>query len=135
MTGQAEKTVHRLLRLWPIPVAGVGYSVVLKTWNLSVPCMFRLLTGLKCPGCGITHMLMYLCQGRFSAACRSNQYLFVTLPFLSYEVVYALICYLWERHISRRNSRILYGYIAGLLAFGVLRNLPELVGIWRYISL
>lgn len=40
-------------------------------WILHMPCMFQLMTGLYCPGCGGTRAVKYLLTGQFG---KSLQY-------------------------------------------------------------
>lgn len=45
--------------------AGFAYYLAARFF-FAIPCMFRTLTGFKCPGCGITHMLvaeLAVCDG------------------------------------------------------------------------
>jgi hypothetical protein len=47
--------------------------------NGPVVCPFRLLTGLPCPGCGLTRSWVYLAHGDFGAAVRANPFGLVTM--------------------------------------------------------
>jgi hypothetical protein len=44
-----------------------------------VLCPFRLMTGLPCPGCGLTRSWVYLVHGEWSDAVAANPFGFVTL--------------------------------------------------------
>jgi Protein of unknown function (DUF2752) len=46
------------------------------------PCLFRKLTGLKCPGCGSTRALHHLLHGDVAGAFRLNPLLFAMPPFV-----------------------------------------------------
>lgn len=41
-------------------IIGMLYAVFIKITGISIPCLFREITGLKCPGCGITTFFMNL---------------------------------------------------------------------------
>lgn len=41
------------------------------------PCVFRMLTGLDCPGCGTTRAAHAILHGRFGEAFRLNPMLFL----------------------------------------------------------
>ena len=102
---------------------GVLYIIWIKITGLMIPCIFRLLTGYKCPGCGVTHMLLDLLRLDFSGARAQNAFLFYTLPLLASEVIYA-----WHRAgkklpLPRWNEILLMIYCAALIVFGILRNL------------
>lgn len=60
-----------LLLLLPLPVAIWGRLEAMP-WLGHYQCPFRQLTGLPCAGCGMTHALWALFQGRVSEALRYN---------------------------------------------------------------
>ena len=49
--------------------AGLFYGYVLIPLGFRVPCLFRRVTGLRCPGCGITDLCLGLLHGRFLPGC------------------------------------------------------------------
>ena len=87
-----------------------------------IPCFFRLITGFRCPGCGITTMLLALARGDFAAAFAANPFLMCTGPLLILECV--LLTKYRERFRTNRLVRKVFPtlYLAALLLFGVLRN-------------
>ena len=90
--------------------------------GIGLPCPIYRLTGLKCPGCGITHMLSALMRGRFHEAFVANPFLLATSPLLFW-----LIFREMKPPRTLRGNRVrrglLCGYIAGLVIFGILRNM------------
>src|SRR2546430_10985014 len=44
-------------------------------------CVFHVLTGLQCPGCGTTRALHHLLHGDIAGAFRLNAMLFAVAPF------------------------------------------------------
>jgi hypothetical protein len=44
-----------------------------------VVCPFRLVTGLPCPGCGLTRAWVYIAHGDFGAALHANPFGYVTM--------------------------------------------------------
>ena len=96
--------------------AGLFYGYVLIPLGICVPCVFRLITGWKCPGCGITAICLDLLHGRFSP--QYNWGLVLAAP-------WGLLLALAERRGWRPNlvRRLLWVLLALLLAWGALRNL------------
>lgn len=101
-------------------------GVLLSRAGFGIPCLFHLVTGLDCPGCGVTRMLSALAAGDFVTAWQSNPGLLVLSPVLALLAV--LLAAGWIRtgqvRPTRWQSAILWSCIALLLIFGVLRNLP-----------
>lgn len=101
-------------------------GVLLWRAGLGVSCLFHLVTGLDCPGCGVTRMLAALAAGDLAGAWRSNPCLLALSPVLA--VLALSLAAGWLRtgrlHPKRLQSLLLWGCIGVLLVFGVLRNLP-----------
>jgi len=48
--------------------------------NGPVVCPFRLVTGLPCPGCGMTRAWVFVTHGRLGDAMSANPFVLVTMP-------------------------------------------------------
>ena len=94
--------------------------------GLVPPCPFHALTGLWCPGCGMTRATHHLLRGDIVGSVRFN----VLLPF-----VLTLIALAWFDWYARTIGRrpVLAGRlpawattaaVAVAVAFAVVRNLP-----------
>lgn len=110
-------------KLLALLIIGFCYYIWIRTTGLYIPCMFRLVTGFKCPGCGITTMMVNLSKLNFKAAFIANPFLFITGPFIAAELIYAYIKASRNEQISRTNIIGLYIYISLLLIFGIWRNI------------
>lgn len=62
------------------------------------PCPFALLTGLDCPGCGVTRMLFSLLHADLPAALHYNALALLLLPLLAWS---------WTSWAARRLGRVL----------------------------
>ena len=65
----------------------VIYSIILVVYliwghftHLYIPCLVHEITGLYCPGCGATRMIISMLQGDFKQAFFYNQLLFISTP-------------------------------------------------------
>jgi hypothetical protein len=88
------------------------------------PCVFHAVTGLHCPGCGLTRMLHALVHGDVARAWSMNPLAMVALPLLA-----AMLAQWWLARplLPSWLSRFAHdgrAWIVALIAFGVLRNLP-----------
>lgn len=115
----------RVLCVWSgLLLLGIGYALfAVKLGGL--PCVFRLVTGWKCPGCGVTHMCLALLRGDWAAAFRENGMVLCMLPVLA-----ALLIHQSVRYVRLGTLRLLpweegltWGLVALLVLFGVGRNL------------
>lgn len=108
-----------------VAALGLGYYILTQLTPFRIPCVFQKITGLACPGCGVTHFCMRLLQLDFFGAVRENLALAVLLPIWMGAL---LIRVIWHPRWLQKNSRgekiLLWGSIAVLLVFGVMRNLP-----------
>jgi hypothetical protein len=77
----ALAVVPLLLPLLPTGVLDSGITV----------CVFKNITGLSCPGCGITHALFSIAHGRFTEALYYNQLIIIIAP---------LLLFIWLKNLS-----------------------------------
>ncbi|MFC5468978.1 DUF2752 domain-containing protein [Cohnella suwonensis] len=94
----------------------------MKAWlpatHVGIPCPFRLVTGLQCPGCGMTRAASSLLSLDAPQAFAYNPLPFVLAPlFLAY-------LFAKKRKANRTGNAIMAVMLAMTIAFGVLRNLP-----------
>lgn len=130
----AAPATRRATPPWAAPaavgVAAVGACVVAgltdsgDTW-LPV-CPLKTMTGLDCPGCGMTRALRALTHGQLGAAADHNLLLVVALPLLI--VLWALwlgrsLGLTQARLITWQRSTVVT-VVAVLLGFWLLRELP-----------
>lgn len=125
-----QNRCHFLLlkRIWQhcrlLLISGSIYLLWLKTTGLSLHCPFYWLTGLYCPGCGITTMFICLTDGDLVSAWKANPAIILAAPFIIVQML---------KHKSTdcppaltRPNQIDYLTIALLIwfvSFGILRNL------------
>lgn len=104
--------------------AGFAYYLAARFF-FAIPCMFRTLTGFKCPGCGITHMLVAELQLNFAQAYTANPALYLLQPVIGYFVGKMYICWFLEKRCrwSRAENILLYVVAAILVIFGIVRNI------------
>ena len=116
MNGIPKSKIRVLTLLF---LAGVLYAVVILTTGFAIPCPIRKITGWLCPGCGITTLFICLIKFDIKGAFFANPFLFVTMPFLIFELVYSLIP---EHRKNKKNNISLLIYAVLFILWGVLRN-------------
>jgi len=114
-------------------LAGAAYVAADNPSNGGVflPCPFRTLTGLWCPGCGLTRATHHLLRGDVMQALRYH--LFVAVILLALAATWLV----WLLHSAGRTVRVTrwvpvrVQVVAGtaLVAFAVVRNIPGVDGL------
>lgn len=123
------------MRMWQVlkytagfTLFGICYGIWVRQTGLAVPCLFHVITGFKCPGCGMTRMCVALLRLDFAGAFHYNQVLFFLMPVLGSIFLADTAAYVktgrWS--VGRVQSYILYVSIAVLIVFGVIRNIVPL---------
>lgn len=130
MAATTSKTrLFRLLRGAGLLLAlGLGYALFCTRTGWAIPCPFRTVTGLLCPGCGVTRMCLSLLRLDIAAAWQANPGLLLMLPPLG-----LLLGRLGVRYVKTGSTRLLrweqvlvWSMVIALLLYGVTRNLPPL---------
>ena len=87
--------------------------------SVITPCMFKLLTGWNCPGCGGLRMTYDLMHGDLAAAVLDNVFALVGLPLL-------LLWVVSRRRTGRPPFTPAVFWVIGIAVVGwtVVRNLP-----------
>ena len=81
--------LHYLIKkTTPFVILGIVYYIWLRMTHIYIPCIFRYITGYKCPGCGTTTMCVSILRFRFGDAFYANPFIFTTIPFIMLEIVY-----------------------------------------------
>lgn len=102
-----------------------GYYGFVRYTGTGIPCLFRFVFHLECPGCGITHMVMAMAEGDLSGAFLSHPVLFCFLPFLGWICLKSLGNYLYSRRtVWKKWESVGIGlFLTVLLLFGIVRNI------------
>lgn len=115
-----------LLAAAVIPVAATVYNYPPSEYGFYPKCLFHLLTGMHCPGCGATRAVGALVQGDLPQALAYNVLLVVFLPVI---VVagYRQARQLWTGAPARGwrlSFWMSYAVMGLIVAYWFLRNVP-----------
>lgn len=101
-----------------VAAAAIVYLAVFDPTSVPAPkCVFHLLTGFDCPGCGSQRAIHALAHGQIARAWSYNPALFFAIPLAA--------LYAWS---PQRLYRIMYARITllslvgAILAWWILRN-------------
>ena len=114
---------RKIIFLLLICVFAASCLIWLRLGGPGIPCLFHLVTGLECPGCGGTRMILAVSRMDFGAAMRANPFLFLTFPCPA--LLLADSAYRWVKNekFSRKAGACAALYCVGLVLFGIFRNL------------
>lgn len=106
-------------------LAGSLYALFVETTGWGLPCLFHVITGLYCPGCGVTHMCIALLHLDFITAAKSNVMVLCLLPVLLVLFLKNAVQYVKEGsyQLGKAENFILTAGIILLVGFGILRNI------------
>lgn len=106
-------------------VVGCIYALLCRWLGWGVPCLFRLTTGLQCPGCGVSRMCMALLRLDLAGAWQANPVLLCLLPLLVAIAADMIVRYVRTGSAGAKGWSAFATWIAiiALVAFGIARNL------------
>lgn len=87
---------------------------------LTPPCPYKFLTGLACPGCGLTRCIHAVLHGEVALAFRFNPWIFVALPAAAAFAVLPRLT--GEARATRLRTALAWVMLAVTLIFWVWRN-------------
>ena len=108
-----------------IVLLGLAYALFIQCTGLGIPCVFRLVTGSRCPGCGMTHAAMALIHGQPKVAFRENPLSLSVVPLLLLYGAYRAEVYIRTARTDFRKWEIVFLGVLWVvvLLFWLLRNL------------
>lgn len=116
-----------------IILLGLIYLIWINKTNIYIPCPFHFITGLKCPGCGISLMCISLFDFIFKGfkfnylktAFNANPYILIILPFLIYVLLKQNIK--WIKTGIYKETKvdkiITYTLLILTVLWGIIRNI------------
>ncbi len=108
-----------------IVMAGFVYGIFAKYTGLAIPCPIYAVTGLKCPGCGVTRMCLAMMRLDFHGAFLCHPVLFLLLIPLGIVFAGSAMTYVKDgtKKLKPWQNVILYISIVLLVGYGVVRNM------------
>ena len=98
------------------------YYFLNRNFGFKIVCIFHELTGLLCPGCGITRCLFSIISLDFKKAFYYNQFVFILLPFFIVYYFYNIYNYVLDRKRKEVPNFILISIFIVMTIFTIVRN-------------
>ena len=119
-------THTNLARLFLVGVAAMGIFLALfgvpQDGLTLVPCPFFAMTGIGCPGCGMTRACLALTQGDFAAVWRFHPFSFLLVGLAVAAAFFPVACQVfWGRVAPPVRSLIYTGLISLCLGLWIYR--------------
>lgn len=106
-------------------ICALAYMAFCLRTGYGIPCLFYTVTGLSCPGCGISRMFINIYKMRWQDAFMSNPAVFVLLLPACIYILRRIVIYVktgtYRENVVTKGFLILSLII--LVVFGVVRNL------------
>ncbi len=123
--------VHRRLTvvlIWLTLASGAAYLFIFEPGRSGFfpACLFRLLTGFACPGCGSGRGLHALVHGDLLTAFKFNPFMVLALPVLLYVLIRHTNAVMRDRPINRNrlDAKYVWMLFFVVLGFWIFRNTP-----------
>ena len=106
-----------------IMALGICYLIFYRVTDIGIPCVFKLVTGYKCPGCGMTHAIAEITKGNIKRAVEYNPLSVSVLPVY---LIYRAYRYVKDKSDEFKNWEVVLLVIVLLITvgYGILRNIP-----------
>ena len=105
-------------------IISYGYYFLNIKFNFSIKCLFHELTGLLCPGCGVTRMIFSLINFDIAKAFHYNPLVFILLiGYILYIIINIISLKIFKKEIHLSNKWT-YIILVIVILFGILRNIP-----------
>lgn len=122
MKNRAFKICKYILSLLLI---GLSYGIFVRKTGFAIPCIFYRITGLQCPGCGVTRMCLALMRFDFVSAYHYNKLLFIISPVIVFIITQQIYRYIRfnDAKTTKVQTAILILLVVLLVIWGILRNI------------
>ena len=124
-TERNKRLCRMVLLALGVLAAGLLYLVLVRWTGFGIPCLFHEVTGLQCPGCGLTHAAVALSRGEIAAAMAYNPMLPVYGLYGGWMVLCGGIRY-WRgdpNPMMFGPNRVHIAMLVLVIGFWILRNI------------
>lgn len=104
------------------------FFLVLAFFDIRIPCIFKMLTGLNCPGCGNTRATVALFKLDFKEMFHYNLMYPLEILYILQVGIVTLINYIKKGKFEYKSPSLILdiSLLVILIAWGIIRNVTPL---------
>ncbi len=121
---QRARLYETIRKYGAILVLGSCYLAFVVVTGCSIPCPIHFVTGLLCPGCGATRIMLSLFNGHAGAAFDANPALFCMAPVIVGLLIRDEASWVRTGEGAYTPPFIWWGIAAFFIVFTIWRNIP-----------
>lgn len=95
----------------------------LQSGGFNFICVFRELTGLRCPGCGNSNAVLAVMRGDFIGAANCNIMFYPEVISAAAFIIYFSYLYVSGNRASKRALAAAAAAVSAALTWGIVRNI------------
>lgn len=121
---QRKRLIYTLAVWCAVLAAGIGYGLFCVKTGMGIPCVLHEVTGLECPGCGISRAILALARLDFAAAFGYNAVWPLIIGYLLWIAVAGSAAYVKRGEFGYLPGKTwMHAVILGaVVTYGILRN-------------
>lgn len=118
-----QNKIKRVLGICAVVIfVGLIYGYIIIPMGFHIPCLFRLIYNIRCPGCGLTRMCLSILHGNFIKAIKYNIGLVIISPIILYIVCKQIYNYINDSN-EPLNKWLITSTLIYLIAWTIVRNI------------
>lgn len=118
-----QNKIKRVLGICAVVIfVGLIYGYIIIPMGFHIPCLFKLIYHIRCPGCGLTRMCLSILHGNFIKAIKYNIGLVIISPIILYIVCKQIYNYINDSN-EPLNKWLITSTLIYLIAWTIVRNI------------
>ena len=121
-----KKRLLNLIKIYlSVSAIMIAYAIFFNITGIGIPCVFRLITHLNCPGCGISRFALSCLKFRFADAIIYNYFAPFIIVYIAWVVIYTSINYVrtGSKSLNPKPAWINIVFLILVIIWGVVRNI------------
>ena len=129
MKSDSHKRFKRVVRLTALFLSiGILYALFIHFFQLNIPCIFHLITGIRCPGCGFTHGMMALLHLDIRKSLEANILIIPTMLYVAVVYFHTAGKYIQtgKYYLTSGHAWLDIVFLVMICVWGIVRNIIDM---------